>query len=247
LGEVDAVTTRRATRSREGPVGSVGRTIENEDRVGDDDAQKARAAQFAADLVEDGMTVGLGTGSTVAYLLPALAKRHLDLVCVATSPATQEKAEELGLNVVDFSSLKSLDLAIDGADEVDPEGWLIKGGGGAHTREKIVAAASERYVVIVSENKVVDQLKGPVPLELSAFGLAATLAHLGEAHLRSEPPSPDGGLLGYYDGPITDLREVARWLDSVPGVIAHGLFPPTMVTDIVIGRDHDVERRSPKT
>src|SRR5690242_5732768 len=104
------------------------------------------------------MSVGLGTGSTVAFLLPALAARRLSIRCVATSVRTEVAARELGLTVEQFDALDRLDLAIDGADQVDPDGWLIKGGGGAHTREKIVAAAADRFVVIASTDKVVDRL-----------------------------------------------------------------------------------------
>src|SRR5262252_9579356 len=115
------------------------------------------------------MRVGLGTGSTVAFLLPALAARELDLRCVATSVATEQKGRELGLNVETFSgidALGTLDIAIDGADQVAPSGWLVKGGGAAHTREKAVAAAAERFVVIVSSNKLVERPAPPIPLEL---------------------------------------------------------------------------------
>src|SRR3954453_12864626 len=117
------------------------------------------------------MPIGLGTGSTVAHLLPAIARRGLaDLRCVATSLATEEQARELGIPVEDFDSLRRLDIAIDGTDEVTPDGWLIKGGGGAHLREKIVAAAAERFVVVADSSKPVDALRGPVPLELFGFG-----------------------------------------------------------------------------
>ena len=111
------------------------------------DREKQLAAEAAAELVEDGMLVGLGTGSTVAFLLPALAARNLDLRCVATSPATAHAAQELGMHVEPFGgaeALSLLDIAIDGADQVAPDGWLVKGGGAAHTREKAVAAAADR-------------------------------------------------------------------------------------------------------
>src|ERR1700710_2380008 len=145
------------------------------------DAEKRLAAEAAAELVETGMTVGLGTGSTVAHLLPALARRGLtDLRCVATSPATEEQARGLGIPVENFDSLGRLDIAIDGTDEVTPDGWLIKGGGGAHLREKIVAAAADRFVVIADSSKPVDTFTWPIPLELFAFGLASTLARLGD-------------------------------------------------------------------
>ena len=118
------------------------------------DADKQAAAEAAAELVEAGMSLGLGTGSTVAFLLPAIAARGLDgLRCVATSVATEDQARELGLPVERFDALSHLDLAIDGTDQVDPEGWLVKGGGGAHTREKVVAAAADRFVVIGDGSK----------------------------------------------------------------------------------------------
>ena len=121
--------------------------------VADVEAEKRAAAVAAAALVQDSSTVGLGTGSTVAYLLPALAERGLRLSCVATSPRTESAARELGIEVRPFEGVTRLDMAIDGADQVDPDGWLVKGGGAAHTREKIVAAAAERFVVIASSNK----------------------------------------------------------------------------------------------
>jgi ribose 5-phosphate isomerase A len=206
--------------------------------------EKRLAAQAAAALVQDGMCVGLGTGSTVAYLLPALAARRLRLRCVATSVATAEMAQRLGLPVEPFDSLDRLDIAIDGADQIAPDGWLIKGGGGAHTREKIVAAAAERFVVIASSNKPVARLTPPVPLELLAFGLPATLRAVAPATLRDAPPSPDGGVIADHRGEIGDPAELAARLDAVPGVVGHGLFPPALVTDVIIGRGGEVEHRS---
>ena len=122
------------------------------------DDEKRLAAEAAAELVEDGMLVGLGTGSTVAHFLPALARRGLRLRCVATSLQTESAARELGLAVEPFDELDRLDLAVDGADQVAPDRWLVKGGGAAHTREKIVAAAAERFVVIASSDKLVEAL-----------------------------------------------------------------------------------------
>lgn len=204
--------------------------------------EKRRAAEEAAGLVRSGMTVGLGTGTTVAYLLPALAARELDIRCVATSPATAEAGIRLGLRVEPFRSLERLDIAIDGADQVTPERWLIKGGGGAHTREKVVAAAAERYVVIVSSDKLVDRLHAPVPLELLDFGLEATLRELGTATVRAgAPTSPDGGVIADWTGPVDDPAGLSAYLSGVPGVVQHGLFPPQMVTDVVVGRPADPE------
>src|SRR3954452_7884262 len=156
--------------------------------MADVEARKRIAAETAAELVEPGMRVGLGTGSTVAYLLPALARRALPGVrYVATSIRTAERAHALGLAVEAFegaAALERLDLAIDGADQVDDRQWAIKGGGGAHTREKIVAAAADRFVVIVTAEKLVPAVTAPVPLELLPFGLARTLRALGEARVR---------------------------------------------------------------
>ncbi len=208
------------------------------------ETEKRVAAEAAAELVEDGMTVGLGTGSTVAFMLPALASRELSGIrCVATSVATEQQARELGIPVEEFNRLERLDIAIDGTDEVTPDGWLIKGGGAAHLREKIVAAAAERFVVIADSSKPVPALRGPVPLELFAFGLASALARLGkEVAVRDVPASPDGGVIADYRGPIGDPAALAARFDADPGVAAHGLFPPAMVSELFVGRGETAER-----
>jgi ribose 5-phosphate isomerase A len=210
------------------------------------DGEKRIAAEAAAELVGDGMTVGLGTGSTVAHLLPAIARRGLSGVrCVATSLATEEQARELGIPVEEFDSLARLDIAIDGTDQVTPDGWLIKGGGAAHQREKIVAAAAARFVVIADSSKPVGALSPPVPLELLAFGLRSTLERLGpEVELRDVPRSPDGGVIADYRGAIGDPAELAARLEADPGISSHGLFPPAMVSEILIGEGDTVDRRS---
>ena len=206
--------------------------------------EKQRAAEASVSLVQDGMIVGLGTGSTVAYLLPALAKLGLARIrCVATSPRTEKAARELGLSVEPFGSIDRFDIAIDGADEVTPAGWLIKGGGAAHTREKIVAGAADRFVVIADSSKTVDALRGPVPVELLEFGLAATLRRLDPISLRDVPRSPDGGVIADYAGVIDDPARVATFLSFTPGLVDHGLFPPSMVADVFIARGEDVEHR----
>jgi ribose 5-phosphate isomerase A len=197
--------------------------------------EKRAAARAAAELVRDGDRVGLGTGSTVAHLLPALAQRDLTLTCVATSPETETAARALGLDVIEFGELEWLDIAIDGADQVAPDGWVIKGGGGAHTREKVVAAAARRFVVIVSADKLVERLEPPVPLELLRFGLGATLAAVAPARLRDAPPSPEGGVIADHLGPFKDPALLARRLADVPGVIGHGLFEPALVSGVIVG------------
>ena len=204
--------------------------------------EKRIAAQASVDFVTDGMTVGLGTGSTVAYLLPALAALHLDIRCVATSPGTATAAAALGLRVLDFSEVDRFDVAIDGADQIAPDGWLIKGGGGAHTREKIVAGAADRFVVIADSSKPVAALRAPVPLELLSFGLHATMRRVSPASVRDVPVSPDGGVIADYHGPVDDPAALAVRLSSTPGVVEHGLFPPVMVTAALVGRGESVER-----
>lgn len=207
------------------------------------EAEKRLAAAAAAGVVEDGMRLGLGTGSTVAHLLPALAARELDITCVATSPRTEDAARELDLRVEPFERLDRLDLAIDGADQIAADGWLVKGGGGAHTREKIVAAAADRFLVIADSSKPVERVTAPIPLELHRFGLAATLRELGSAELRDAEPTPDGGLLADYRGEVANPVALAMRLAMVPGVVEHGLFPPSLVAEVLIGRGVEVERR----
>jgi ribose 5-phosphate isomerase A len=213
--------------------------------VADLQREKQAAAEAAADLVQDGMLVGLGTGSTVAFLLEALATRRLDLRCVATSLRTEEDARALGLSVEPFDALDRLDIAIDGADQIAPDGWLVKGGGAAHTREKIVAAAADRFVVIASSDKPVDRIEPPVPLELMAFGLEATLRRLGETTLRDVPRSPDGGVIADYHGSVDDPAALAARLAATPGVVEHGLFPPSLVHEILVAGGDRIQRLVP--
>jgi ribose 5-phosphate isomerase A len=204
--------------------------------------EKQVAAEAAAQLVENGMTIGLGTGSTVAYLLPALAKRSLDILCAATSPATEHAARELGLRIEAVTSIDRFDITIDGADQIAPDGWLVKGGGGAHTREKIVAGAAERFVVIADSSKPVPALHEPVPRELLSYGLRATLRRVAPAAPRDVPLSPDGGVIADYHGRVEDPAALAAWLSSTPGVVDHGLFPPQMVAMAFVGRGESAER-----
>lgn len=203
--------------------------------------EKRVAAEAAAELVEDGMNVGLGSGSTVAHLIQILGLRSAHIRCVSTSPHTERNALRLGFHTEDFTKLKRLDIAIDGADLIAPDFWLVKGGGAAHTREKVVAAAADRFVVIADSSKPVDHLRSPVPLELLRFGIAATLARLGQVTLRNVPESPEGGLIADWNGELTDAAKLAARLSAEPGVIEHGLFPGSMVDDVVIGRESGAE------
>jgi len=206
--------------------------------------EKRLAGEAAAELVVEGMLVGLGTGSTVAHFLTALARRRLSLRCVATSLQTETAARELGLAVEAFDELDRLDLAVDGADQVAPDCWLVKGGGAAHTREKVVAAAADRFVVIASSDKLVQAIGPPIPLELLSYGARSTLARVAPAELRDVPPSPDGGLIANFLGPVGDPAKLAARLAATPGVVEHGLFPPGLVAELLVGRGDRVERRT---
>ena len=212
---------------------------------------KRAAAEAAALEVREGMTVGLGTGSTVAHLLPVLARRALDIRCVATSPATEASARAVGLRVDPFDLLEHVDIAVDGADQVAPDLWLVKGGGAAHTREKVVAAAASRFLVIVSDEKLVPALAPPVPVEVLVFGLTSTLRRLGElgpVARREGVLTPDGNAIVDFGGPVGDPEDLSRSLRSVPGVVEHGLFPPTLVSEVLAGRaDGTVDRLSGPT
>ena len=188
------------------------------------------------------MRVGLGTGSTVAYLLGELSLREVRAIYVATSPATERAARSLGLRVESFDARVSFDLAIDGADQITEDGWLIKGAGGALTREKIVAASADRFVVIADSSKLVESLHAPVPLELLAFGVSSTLRRLEPCALRDVAPSPDGGLIADYRGEVHEPHALASRLSSTPGVVEHGLFSPELVSEVYVGVGDEVRR-----
>jgi ribose 5-phosphate isomerase A len=209
------------------------------------DVEKQVAANAASEMVEDGMRVGLGTGTTVAYLLTALAQRAPHVRCVATSMHTEVAARRLGLVVEAFDTFDELDIAIDGADQITPNGWLVKGAGGAQLRERIVAAAARHFIVIADSSKPVEVLHSPVPLELNAFGLQATLRELGSVRLRDVGPSPDGGVIADYFGEVGEPAELALRLDTSPGVAAHGLFAPDLVSEIIVATGRTVTRSKP--
>jgi ribose 5-phosphate isomerase A len=215
------------------------------------DAEKQAAAEAAVAQIEDGMTLGLGTGSTVGFFLLALARRKPSVRCVATSSGTETQAAALGIAVEPFGgTLDRLDLAVDGADQVGKDLWLVKGGGGAHTRERIVVAAAARFVVIASSDKLVERVGPPVPLELLRFGLSATLrrlADVGPVEVREAPATPDGGVLADYRGSVDDPAALAAVLGAVPGVVDHGLFPPTLVSSVLVGRADGTARALPET
>jgi ribose 5-phosphate isomerase A len=204
------------------------------------DDQKRAAGEAAAALVEDGMVVGLGTGSTAAWFVRSLAARGLSLTCVATSQATADLAAGLGLKIADLGETKTIDLTIDGADEIGPGLSLIKGGGAALLREKLVWEASRRSVVIADAAKLVPVLgKFPLPIEVVAFGHKTIQARicdvLSEFEIGIAPRlrmkdgaavrTDNGNLI--YDaacGRIEEPAALAFALKSVTGVVDHGLF-----------------------
>jgi ribose 5-phosphate isomerase A len=199
----------------------------------DQDAEKRWAARAAAERVESGMLVGIGTGTTVAFLIDALAERvaaGLTIRAVATSIASENRAKSLGIPIEPFTPLASVDLAIDGVDEIDGALRAIKGGGGALLREKVVADAATRMIAIADSSKRVTQLGGqPVPLEILEFArgfITERVAALGgEARLRPNAITDQGNpLLDCHFGVIDDAERLGAALQSIPGVFAHGLF-----------------------
>lgn len=225
------------------------------------DAQKQAAGEAAAELVQPGMVVGLGTGSTAAWFVKALAARALPRVTgVATSLATAELAAGLGLRLADLDAVDEIDLTVDGADEVGPGLALIKGGGAALLREKLVWEASRRCVVIADAAKTVRRLGAfPLPIEVVAFGHLSTARRLCDAFaecdlgvapkLRTRGDAPvltdQGNLI--YDaacGTIEDPARLAEALKSVTGVVDHGLFLD-LADEALIGGDAGVTRLAP--
>jgi len=197
----------------------------------DSDAQRKAAGEKAAELVQPGMTIGYGTGRAATAALEALARRHTAVRGVPTSDRTAETCRKLGLQLTTLEDSPQLDLVIDGADEVDPALQLLKGGGGAHVREKLVALASRRRIIVIEESKLVPRLgvtRG-VPIEVVAFGWRTTLALVAEllpgAQRREGPLSDNGGVL--IDAPLpanADLHLLDRALKAISGVVDHGLF-----------------------
>ena len=232
----------------------------------DSNALKRAAAARALEFVEDGMKLGLGTGSTADLFLELLAERMragLKIAGTPTSERTAEKARALGIAMHELDALGSLDLAIDGADEADTNLDLIKGGGGALLREKIVAASAKRLVIIADESKLVPKLGAfPVPVEVIAFGhgttrtrICAAAEKLGYGNLapvlrakEGRPFRTDSGNV-IYDcpfGAIADVPALAAALSPIPGVVEHGLFV-NMASALVIAGANGVRVIARKT
>lgn len=201
--------------------------------------QKKLVGDKAATFVEDNTIVGLGTGSTAVYMVEAVAKRvkeeGLNLTCVSTSLATRKLATELGLQVVDLAEVDTIDLTIDGADEVSPDFHGIKGGGGAHLFEKIVAEHSKKNLWIVDESKVVDKLGAfPLPVEVVKFGNEHLFSFFEEKGFKPTYRKTDSGeffetdagnmIIDLHLGKIEDPEALAQELKQLTGVVEHGLF-----------------------
>lgn len=222
------------------------------------DEAKLLAAQRAVQLVQDGMAVGLGTGTTATLFIRELGKRaaaeHLALRCVATSDASATLARELGLTLSTFAETPVLDLNVDGADEVGPGLALIKGGGGAHLREKIVASAATQFVVVADSTKVVAEL-GRFPLPVEVIRLALPLVERRLAALGLNPVlrhHPDGSLyltdehnviLDCHCGSIPEPDRTAAEIRAIVGVVEHGLFLRMATLALIAGDGGVVELR----
>ena len=225
----------------------------------DQNEMKRIAAEKAVEtFVKDGMTVGLGTGSTAYFVIlkvAELVKQGYKLKCVATSVASENLALENGIPIVDLNDVDHVDVTIDGADEVDPKMNLIKGLGGALLREKIVAAASVEEIIVVDESKLVEKIgtRCSLPVEVLPFGHLKTAYGLKrqgcEPVLRmkgSEPFVTDGGNLIYdcrFDGGIDNLSFKETALDAIPGVVECGLFINMVRAVVIAHKDGSVEIR----
>lgn len=209
-----------------------------------DDA-KRNAGRAAAALVEDGMRLGLGTGSTVTHFLDALAEAGRDVAGVPTSEATAARCRELGITLLDVSDTARLDMAVDGADELTADLTLTKGGGGALLREKVVASLADRFVVIATADKLVDHLADTfaLPLEVVPFAVGPVTRVLREEGFDEVVARGDGGYRTDNGNAILDVRVVGGlrapavtdlWLQTVPGVAETGLFVD-LATDALLG------------
>ena len=201
---------------------------------------KEVAGQHAAGFVRDGMRVGLGTGSTVHHTIVALGERQPAITCAVTSERSRALAAELGLTVRTPDEIGSLDLAIDGANEVDADLNFVKGGGGALLREKIVAQMAIRFVVVVESKRVASLGTFGLPLEVPDFApqvVAARVRALGAREVTTRAERSDNGnlLLDPAFGTIPDPARLGRTLEAIPGLLEHGLFLSAGVERVIVG------------
>ena len=228
-------------------------------QTGGSDEAKRRAGESAADLPGDGDVVGLGTGSTAAHAIRALGERvdaGLDVRGIPTSFQSRELAREAGIPLTTLDEA-SVEIAIDGADQVSDAGALVKGGGGAHAREKLVDADADRFVVVADPSKLVDELDYPVPVEVlpdarrpvaDAVRAAGGEPELRRAERKDGPVVTDNGnlLLDCDFGRIDDPAGLAATLSSLPGVVEHGLFVG-LADEVHVGREGGVDVRPAET
>ena len=211
---------------------------------------KKLAAEHAVKLIKEGMTVGIGTGSTSAFAIAAISNRikeGLSIKAVASSLRSEELAKNAGIRLVAFSEVETIDLYIDGADEVDKDLNLIKGGGGALLREKILAFHSKEFIVIVDSSKLVHHLgKFLLPVEVTPFAMELTVRHLQKLgcitfvrEVNDEPYITDNGnvIIDCDFKEITDVDRLHNSINAIPGVVENGLFPGTMVSKIMVGHE----------
>jgi ribose 5-phosphate isomerase A len=216
---------------------------------------KKLAAEKAVSFVEQGMTVGLGTGSTVTFAIEAigaLVSQGLSITAVASSVRSEELARTVGIQLISFSKLQTIDVYIDGADEIDPDWNLIKGRGGALLREKILAFNSKKFIVIADSSKLVDRLgKALLPVEVTPFAVELTMTQLRKLGclpaIRSENgtqyKTDNGNLIidcGFNN--VIQIDELDRSIKQIPGVVEHGLFPGSMVDKIIVGYENGEAR-----
>jgi len=216
---------------------------------------KLNCAKEAVKLVEDGMVIGIGSGSTVEIFLQELGKRikaeGLEIYGVPSSYRSHMVALDNGVRVVDLLQYPELDLCVDGADQIDSSLNCIKGGGGALTREKIVASASKRVVIIVDETKLIEKLVIPVPIEILPFSYGFVVKEIeklgGTCMLREGERkvgpviSDNGNFIADCDfGVIEDPKDLESKLRAIPGIVENGLFPNEMIDRVIVGTDEGV-------
>jgi ribose 5-phosphate isomerase A len=215
---------------------------------------KKRAGYRAAEYITNGMTVGLGTGSTVAFTMERIKERieeeELSILCVPTSIQTSMRAVALGIPLIGLEQAERINLTIDGADQIDPMHQLIKGRGAAHVRERIIADASDRLIIVADPSKLCDCLTGPIPIEIIPFSLSHVIRRLmalggtvtvREGSKKDGPVISDNGniVLDYFPDHIADACNLETVLNMIPGVVSCGLFTEfTAKTTIIIGEEN---------
>ncbi|HWQ65089.1 MAG TPA: ribose-5-phosphate isomerase RpiA [Methanospirillum sp.] len=217
---------------------------------------KQNAGCRAAEYVRDGMIVGLGTGSTVAYTMDSLAERikgGLRITGVPTSIQTAIKARERGIPLASLDDVSRIDITIDGADQIDPSLRLIKGRGAAHVRERCVADASQRLIIVADSSKLCDQLSGPVPVEVIPFALGHVVRRLEEMGgsvvirdgvKKDGPVLSDNGniILDYHSGPIKDPQVLESEINNIPGVVGCGIMAEfSGIMTVIVGENNDCQ------